>query len=68
VTIKRCTTCTRFREYEDDDRYCIGCGEESLEDACACGRGYDYALAEDGPEIHCPRCGRRLRGRAAGIE
>ena len=66
--IKRCATCGRFREYEAADTFCIGCGNESLEATCTCGRAYDYALAEDGGEMHCPRCGRRLRGRAHGVE
>lgn len=68
MTVKRCATCSRFREYEADDVFCVVCGNDTLEAACACGRAYDYALAEDGAELHCPRCGRRLRGRADGVE
>jgi hypothetical protein len=68
MIVKRCATCGRFRPYEEDDRFCIGCGHDSLEAACECGRAYDYALAEPGDELHCPRCGRRLRGRSTGIE
>ena len=68
MIVKRCTTCGRFRSYEDDDAFCIGCGHESLESACTCGRAYGYALAEPGDELHCPRCGKRLRGRASGVE
>jgi hypothetical protein len=68
MTIKRCATCGRFRTYEDADTFCMGCGNGSLEAACTCGRPYDYALAEEGAELHCPRCGRRLRGRADGVE
>jgi hypothetical protein len=60
---KRCTTCTRFRAYHPDDRHCIVCGSDSLVDRCRCGREFDYALAEEG-ELHCPRCGRPLRGRS----
>ena len=68
MTVKRCATCRRFREYEADDRFCIGCGHDGIEDACRCGRAYDYALTEMGDELHCPRCGLRLRGRTPGIE
>jgi hypothetical protein len=60
---KRCTVCGRFRAYDADDGFCIGCGHEGLEAECTCGRSFDYALAESG-DIHCPRCGRQLRGRA----
>lgn len=63
---KRCTVCGRFRAYDVDDDFCIGCGHEGLEPECACGRAYDYALAEGG-DIHCPRCGRVLRGRTADL-
>lgn len=68
MSVKRCATCGRFRAYQDDDVYCTVCGNASLESACGCGRSYDYALAEDSLELHCPRCGRRLRGRADGVE
>jgi DNA-directed RNA polymerase subunit RPC12/RpoP len=68
MIVKRCATCSRIRAYEDDDAFCLGCGIDSLESACECGRAYDYALTEPGDELHCPRCGRRLRGRATGIE
>ena len=68
MTVKRCATCGRFRSYEDADEFCIGCGNDTLEAACACGRAYDYALTGEGGELHCPRCGRRLRGRMQGIE
>jgi DNA-directed RNA polymerase subunit RPC12/RpoP len=68
MIVKRCATCGRFRAYEEEDVFCIGCGHDSLEAACACGRAYDYALTEPGDELHCPRCGRRLRGRSTGIE
>lgn len=60
---KRCAVCGRFRAYDEEDAFCIGCGHEGLESTCACGRAFDYALAESG-DIHCPRCGRVLRGRS----
>ncbi|MFL5608622.1 MAG: hypothetical protein ACJ8AD_19355 [Gemmatimonadaceae bacterium] len=59
---KRCAVCGRFRAYDEDDEFCIGCGHEGLEAECACGRAFDYALAESG-DVHCPKCGRVLRGR-----
>ena len=68
MIVKRCGTCGRFRSYEESDQFCIGCGHDGLTDACACGRPFDYALTESGPELHCPRCGTRLRGRAHGVE
>jgi len=67
MIVKRCATCGRFRSYEDGDAFCIGCGHDSLEAVCACGRGYDFAPHEPGDELHCPRCGTRLRGRANDI-
>ena len=27
---KRCAVCGRFRAYDEDDEYCIGCGHEGL--------------------------------------
>ena len=66
-TTKRCTTCGRFRAYEDEDRYCLVCGTEALERECGCGRAFDYALAEAG-DIYCPRCGARLRGRSSEFD
>jgi hypothetical protein len=65
---RRCAVCSRLRAYEADDRFCIVCGSEALETACSCGRGYDYALHETGELLHCPRCGRRLRGRDGAFE
>jgi hypothetical protein len=64
---KRCTTCGRFRAYEPDDAFCLVCGTDSLDAACACGRPFDYALAEEG-DLHCPRCGLKLRGRASEFD
>jgi len=66
TTTKRCTVCGRFRAYDMDDEFCIGCGHEGLESECSCGRAFDYALAETG-DIHCPRCGRVLRGRTSEL-
>ena len=63
---KRCAVCGRFRAYDADDEYCIGCGHEGLESQCSCGRAFEYALAESG-DIHCPRCGRVLRGRTSEL-
>ena len=63
---KRCAVCGRFRGYDEDDEFCIVCGHDGLESTCECGRAYDYALAETG-DIHCPRCGRVLRGRASEL-
>ena len=64
---KRCTTCGRFRTYEPEDAFCLVCGTDSLESACSCGRAFDYALAEEG-DLHCPRCGVRLRGRSSEFD
>jgi hypothetical protein len=69
MTTKRCTVCGRFRDYEADDRYCLLCGSDALEDRCGCGRAYDFALAEtDAPDLHCPRCGTSLRGRSSEFD
>ena len=64
---KRCATCGRFRAYDESDAYCLSCGNDSLEDRCDCGRDFDYALGEDA-DLHCPRCGKRLRGRASEFD
>jgi hypothetical protein len=65
--VKRCAICGRFRGYYADDRHCIGCGAESLEAECTCGRTFEFALKEEG-DLYCPKCGRRLRGRATEFE
>lgn len=64
---KRCDTCGRFRAYDHDDGFCLVCGNDSLADKCECGRSYDYALGEEG-DLHCPRCGRSVRGRSSEFE
>ena len=64
---KRCHVCGRFRAYDPDDRFCLVCGTDALEGAHACGRAYDYALAEEG-DLYCPRCGGVVRGRASEFE
>ena len=58
---KRCAVCGRFRAYDAEDEFCIVCGHDTLEQYCSCGRDFEYALAETG-DVHCPRCGRVLRG------
>ena len=67
---KRCGVCARFRHYADDDAFCVICGNEALEGECTCGRSYDYALEDgnQGASLHCPRCGRSLRGRAPDFD
>ena len=61
--VKRCSVCGRFHRYDADDVFCVGCGHESLESECACGRVYDYLDPDDDSVVHCPRCGGSLRGR-----
>jgi hypothetical protein len=67
---KRCSVCGRFRHYADADAYCVICGNEALESECTCGRSYDYALEEgnQGASLHCPRCGRSLKGRSGEFD
>jgi hypothetical protein len=67
---KRCSVCGRFRHYHDDDSYCLICGNDALDSHCSCGRNYDYALSNDneGATLHCPRCGKSLRGRSPDFE
>lgn len=68
-TVTRCTTCGRFRRSEPDDRFCRVCGSEGLEASCACGRDYGWVLDEaETAELHCPRCGARVRGRSLEFE
>jgi predicted RNA-binding Zn-ribbon protein involved in translation (DUF1610 family) len=64
----RCAACGRFRAYAPDDRFCLLCGHDALETACACGRAFNYALVETGASLHCPRCGRAWRGRASEFD
>jgi hypothetical protein len=64
---KRCDACGRFRVYESDDRFCLLCGTAGLRDHCACGRPFDYAMADDG-DLFCPRCGQVVRGRKTEFE
>jgi hypothetical protein len=62
---KRCAVCGRFRSYEATDQFCVVCGTDALENACTCGRAFDFALEEsESADLYCPRCGRALRGRA----
>ena len=67
TTTKRCAVCGRFRAYHEDDRFCIVCGNESLEAECSCGRDFDYALPEEGP-VHCPRCGKSFHGKSSEFD
>lgn len=67
LVTKRCTVCGRFRAYDPDDRYCVGCGHDALESECSCGRPFEYALAESGP-IHCPRCGKAFHGKSSEFD
>lgn len=64
TTVKRCAVCSRFRAYEQDDRFCLACGHQGLEAACECGRPFEFALHEPEGDLFCPRCGRGLRGRS----
>lgn len=68
--IKRCSVCGRFRNYDEDDTFCLICGNSGLESECACGRAYEYALdaGNAGASLHCPRCGRSLQGRSSDFE
>lgn len=67
---KRCAVCGRFRHYAQEDRFCVICGNDALEHECTCGRNYDYALEEgnQGATLHCPKCGRSLRGRSSEFD
>lgn len=70
IVTKRCSVCGRFRHYAEDDVYCMPCGNNTLETAHACGRGYEYALDARNEEtsLHCPRCGKALKGRSAEFD
>ncbi len=65
TTVKRCNVCSRFRAYEEGDRFCLACGHEGLDAACTCGRTFEYALHEAEGDLFCPRCGQSLRGRSS---
>lgn len=67
---KRCSVCGRFRHYAETDVYCIICGNSALESACSCGREYEYAIEEEnqGTSLHCPKCGKSLKGRSADFD
>jgi rubrerythrin len=67
---KRCSVCGRFRHYADADAFCVICGNDALESECTCGRNYDYALEEgnQSASLHCPRCGRSLKGRSPDFD
>lgn len=67
---KRCAVCGRFRHYDEADAFCVICGHDSLESACTCERSYDFALEDgnQGSSLHCPRCGRSLRGRSSDFD
>ena len=68
--VKRCSVCGRFRHYAETDVYCVICGNGALENECECGRSFDYALepGTEGTSLHCPRCGKSLRGRSADFD
>ena len=68
--VKRCAVCGRFRHYAETDAYCVICGNDTLESECECGRSYNYALEEgnQGASLHCPHCGRSLRGRSSDFD
>lgn len=42
----------------------------TLESACSCGRAYEYALEDSnqGTSLHCPKCGKALKGRSADFD
>jgi hypothetical protein len=67
---KRCSVCGRFRHYDEQDLYCVVCGHDALDSECECGRAFDYAMDDrnQGATLHCPRCGKSLRGRAADYD
>ena len=68
--VKRCAVCGRFRHYAETDGYCVICGNQALEDACECGRQFEFALdtGNEGESLHCPRCGKSLRGRSSDFD
>ena len=68
--VKRCAVCGRFRHYGEEDVYCLLCGNNTLESEHVCGRDYEYALEDtnEGTSLHCPKCGKALKGRSADFE
>ena len=68
--VKRCSVCGRFRHYAELDAYCMTCGNNTLERAHECGREYEYALEDSnqGTSLHCPKCGKALKGRSPDFE
>ena len=58
--------CARFRGYEVDDRYCVGLrarrARGRMRVLCRALR-LNLRAEDDDTTLHCPRCGKVLRGR-----